>query len=206
MRDVAAQGIKARVLDDVARGTANLVRIVGATDGLQSTADEPSVWRHFANTLFNAMRGGIPDHGYVVSSDDLRAYLSKTNAPVGARHAAFLEALPASLSRDGLIERVAAVGDIDLERLAAEYLPLSFSRRHGDPSRPWNSFSIRLKDAQGQPMLNYQGNWRDIFQNWEALALSYPDFVEAMLFKFADSSTATSAPRPPRTLSSRCTD
>ncbi len=38
-------------------------------------------------------------------------------------------------------------------------------------------------------MLNYQGNWRDIFQNWEALSLSYPDFVEAMLFKFADSST-----------------
>jgi len=189
MKDVAAPGIKARVLDDVARGTANLVRIVGETDGLQATADEPSVWRHFANTLFNAMRGGIPDHGYVISRDDLRAYLSKTNSPVGARHAAFLEALPASLLRDDLIDRVAAVGDIDLERLAAEYLPLSFSRRHGDPSRPWNSFSIRLKGADGQPMLNYQGNWRDIFQNWEALALSYPDFVEAMLFKFADSST-----------------
>ena len=38
-------------------------------------------------------------------------------------------------------------------------------------------------------MLNYQGNWRDIFQNWEALALSYPDFVQSMIFKFADSST-----------------
>ena len=189
MQDLAAPGVKDRVLADVARGTANLVRIVGETDGLQSTADEPSVWRHFANTLFNAMRGGIPDHGYVVSRDDLRAYLSKTNAPVGARHAAFLEGLPSSMVRDDLIARVAAVGDIDLERLAAEYLPLSFSRRHGDPSRPWNSFSIRLKDAQGQPMLNYQGNWRDIFQNWEALSLSYPDFVEAMLFKFADSST-----------------
>ena len=93
------------------------------------------------------------------------------------------------MTRDELMERVAGVGDVDLERLAAEYLPLSFSRRHGDPSRPWNSFSIRLKDAQGNPTLNYQGNWRDIFQNWEALALSYPDFVEAMLFKFADSST-----------------
>lgn len=189
MRDVAAPGVGTRVRDDVARGTANLVRIVGETDGLQATADEPSVWRHFANTLFNAMRGGIPDEGYVVSRDDLRAYLAKTNAPVGARHEAFLDSLPATLVRDDLVARVAAVGDIDLERLAAEYLPLSFSRRHGDPSRPWNSFSIRLKDDQGRPMLNYQGNWRDIFQNWEALALSYPDFVEAMLFKFADSST-----------------
>jgi hypothetical protein len=189
MRDVATPGIKDRVLADVASGTARLVRIVGATDGLQATADEPSVWRHFANALFNAMRGGIPDHGYLVSRDDLRAYLEKTNAPVGARHEAFLEALPASLPRHDLMARVAEAGDIDLERLAAEYLPLSFSRRHGDPSRPWNSFSIRLKDDQGEPMLNYQGNWRDIFQNWEALALSYPDFVEAMLFKFADSST-----------------
>jgi hypothetical protein len=189
MRDMAAPGIKELVRADVARGTVNLVRIVGETDGLQATADEPSVWRHFANTLFNAMRGGIPDHGYVISRDDLRAYLSKTNAPVGVRQAGFLDSLPASLTRDDLMERVAGVGDVDLERLAAEYLPLSFSRRHGDPSRPWNSFSIRLKDAQGKPMLNYQGNWRDIFQNWEALALSYPDFVEAMLFKFADSST-----------------
>lgn len=189
MRDVAAPGIKQRVLADVARGTANLVRIVGETDGLQATADEPSVWRHFANTLFNDMRGGVPDHGYLVSRDDLSAYLGKTNAPVGAMHADFLKGLPSSLSRDDLMARVSEVGDVDLERLAAEYLPLSFSRRHGDPSRPWNSFSIRLKDSQGEPMLNYQGNWRDIFQNWEALALSYPDFVEAMLFKFADSST-----------------
>jgi hypothetical protein len=189
MRDVATPGIKDRVLADVASGTARLVRIVGATDGLQATADEPSVWRHFANALFNAMRGGIPDHGYLVSRDDLCAYLAKTNALIGARHAAFLDALPASLPRHDLMARVAEAGDIDLERLAAEYLPLSFSRRHGDPSRPWNSFSIRLKDDHGRPMLNYQGNWRDIFQNWEALALSYPDFVEAMLFKFADSST-----------------
>lgn len=189
MRDVATPGVKDRVLADVASGTARLVRIVGETDGLQATADEPSVWRHFANTLFNAMRGGIPDRGYLVSRDDLSAYLEKTNSPVRARHAGFLDALPASLLRDDLMERVAAVGDVDLERLAAEYLPLSFSRRHGDPSRPWNSFSIRLKDDQGRPMLNYQGNWRDIFQNWEALALSYPDFVESMIFKFADSST-----------------
>ncbi|MBC7297345.1 MAG: hypothetical protein H5T82_00370, partial [Demequina sp.] len=189
MRDVAAPGIKDRVLADIASGTARLMRIVGETDGLQATADEPSVWRHFANTLFNAMRGGIPDHGYLVSRDDLGAYLGKTNSAVRARHAALLDALPASLRREDLMKWVQAVGDVDLERLAAEYLPLSFSRRHGDPSWPWNSFSIRLKDDQGQPMLNYRGNWRDIFQNWEALALSYPDFVEAMLFKFADSST-----------------
>jgi len=39
-------------------------------------------------------------------------------------------------------------------------------------------------------LLNYQGNWRDIFQNWEALALSFPGYVESMIFKFACASTA----------------
>ena len=36
--------------------------------------------------------------------------------------------------------------DEDLVRLCTEYLPLKFSRRHGDPSRPWNKFSINTKD------------------------------------------------------------
>ena len=39
-------------------------------------------------------------------------------------------------------------------------------------------------------MLAYQGNWRDIFQNWEALAISYPDFIENMIAKFVNASTA----------------
>ena len=32
------------------------------------------------------------------------------------------------------------------KRLATEYLPIKFSRRHGDPSRPWNKFSINTRD------------------------------------------------------------
>ncbi len=68
--------------------------------------------------------------------------------------------------------------------------PLTFSRRHGDPSRPWNQFSIDIKNSNGTNKLNYQGNWRDIFQNWEALSLSYPEFIEGMLSKFLNASTA----------------
>ncbi|MDG2383374.1 MAG: hypothetical protein P8N76_17015 [Pirellulaceae bacterium] len=37
--------------------------------------------------------------------------------------------------------------------------------------------------------MNYQGNWRDIFQNWEALGLSYPEFLESVVFKFVNAST-----------------
>jgi len=71
-----------------------------------------------------------------------------------------------------------------------EYLPVSFSRRHGDPSRPWNVFSIETKNADGSKNFSYQGNWRDIFQNWEALALSFPEYVEGMICKFVNASTA----------------
>jgi hypothetical protein len=74
--------------------------------------------------------------------------------------------------------------------LCYEYLPLTFSRRHGDPSRPWNQFSIDIKDEQGNKKLNYQGNWRDIFQNWEALALSFPEYINNMITKFVNASTA----------------
>ena len=58
----------------------------------------------------------------------------------------------------------------ELVRLSYAYLPLTFSRRHGDPSRPWNRFAINIKKDDGSLRLDYEGNWRDIFQNWEALA------------------------------------
>jgi len=61
---------------------------------------------------------------------------------------------------------------------------------HGDPSRPWNKFSINTRsEVDGSKILDYQGNWRDIFQNWEALAHSYPAFMESMIHKFLNAST-----------------
>jgi hypothetical protein len=73
--------------------------------------------------------------------------------------------------------------------LCCEYLPIRFGRRHGDPIRPWNQFSINLRDRFGSPLLSYEGNWRDIFQNWEALTFSYPEFVESVIAKFVNAST-----------------
>ena len=36
---------------------------------------------------------------------------------------------------------------------------------------------------------DYQGNWRDIFQNWEALLYSFPGFIEHVVVKFLNAST-----------------
>ena len=182
--------LRFEVLEDVRRGTENLIHLVANADGLQTSEDELSTWRHFSNTLFNIMRGGIPGCGYRIPKADFQAFLAKSNAEVAASYDAFLGTLPDALPHREWLERIATCEDPDLERLAREYLPLTFSRRHGDPSRPWNTFSILVKHSDGTKIFNYQGNWRDIFQNWEALAFSFPGFLESMIFKFADSSTA----------------
>ena len=164
---------------------------MAAADGLQCTGDDLNADRHFSNALFNTMRGGIPDCGYQVARADFKKFIGKANRAVAERHAAFLDAaLPEALPHSELLAQARAQNDPHFERLAHEYLPLTFSRRHGDPSRPWNIFAIEVQDQHGERILNYQGNWRDIFQNWEALALSFPGYAESMIFKFADSSTA----------------
>ena len=47
-----------------------------------------------------------------------------------------------------------------------------------------------MKKDDGSQLLNYEGNWRDIFQNWEALSLSIPNYVESMICKFVNATTA----------------
>ena len=44
--------------------------------------------------------------------------------------------------------------------------------------------------SDGSQRLDYEGNWRDIFQNWEALAYSFPEYVEGMIFTFLSATTA----------------
>jgi len=178
------------VLDDVELGTKNLLKLTSAADGRQLTADKRRNTRHYANVLFNSMRGGIFDDNYTIKKEDFIPYMRKANTEVHARHSEVLSILPQSILLPELKKLAWESGDRDFGRLCMEYLPLMFSRRHGDPSRPWNKFSINIKnEVDGSKVLDYQGNWRDIFQNWEALAHSYPEFMENMLHKFLNAST-----------------
>ena len=182
--------LRKKVEADVALNSRELWRIVAKADGVEKSASSIGDARHFNNVLFNVMRGGTFFDNYQIDSRDLFEYVRRSNRAVASRHAPFFGKLARKTARDRMLELVREVGDPNLERLCHEYLPLSFSRRHGDPSRPWNRFSIAPRGKDGQRVRSYEGNWRDIFQNWEALATAYPCFVSGMISKFVNASTA----------------
>ncbi|MGB1912599.1 MAG: hypothetical protein ACPHK5_04225, partial [Porticoccaceae bacterium] len=175
---------------DIALGSENLARIVGISDGLQVTEDKLSANHHFANVLFNVMRGGLFVDNYAVPKADLIAFVKGFNLSLYDQFKDFFEGLDETFHYSDLIKAAAKQNDAGVQRLCFEYLPLSFSRRHGDPSRPWNKFNIKVKQEDGSQLLNFEGNWRDIFQNWEALSYSIPNYIESMICKFVNASTA----------------
>ncbi|RED48993.1 hypothetical protein [Seonamhaeicola aphaedonensis] len=182
--------LKEIVERDIQQGTKNLISLTGASDGLQITNDALTNTRHFANTLFNIMRGGIFDDNYQIEKGDFLKYISRANTQVSNTQESILNALPDTFSLKDIKQLAESNNDKDFARLCLEYLPLKFSRRHGDPSRPWNKFSINTRnEIDGSKILDYQGNWRDIFQNWEALAHAYPEFIESMIHKFLNATT-----------------
>ncbi len=185
-RGVTPEAIEA----DVDAAAQRLLQLVGGADGFQSSSDGLVAARHFSNTMFNVMRGGTFYDDYNIPRDDFLNFVETWNSPLRERFSALLDAQSGLLTLSSALSAAEGSGDPHLERLALEYLPLTFSRRHGDPSRPWNRFSIDILNADGSDKLYFQGNWRDIFQNWEALSFSYPEFIESFIAKFVNASTA----------------
>jgi hypothetical protein len=177
------------VLDNINEGRLLLNKLIAATDGQQITEEEIVTTHHRANALFNIMRGGVFADGYNVKTALLKKYISQHTKTLPATDQDWLDTLPPETTHAELVSKSAHASE-RLQRLCLEYLPLVFSRRHGDPSRPWNRFNICTKDAQGDPVVGFQGNWRDIFQNWEALAYSFPNYNQSFIYKFLNASTA----------------
>ena len=181
---------KTEIEQDIEQSSQELKNIIASADGLQVTGDELATAHHYANVLFNTMRGGIFADGYNIQKTDLHNFIKVRNTKLLTSNSEFFAGLPEEFSHSELLSKVLENGSAGLERICYQYLPLTFSRRHGDPSRPWNRFSINIKNPDGSKKLDYQGNWRDIFQNWEPLAYSYPDFIEGMICKFLNATTA----------------
>ena len=179
--------ITADLKQDIKDGQDLLNKYIADADGIQNTNDAITCIHHKANVMFNIMRGGVFVENNTIHSADFIKFITTRNTNQ-------LEAAKAICTNDTvsykeLGDNIKRTGNDQLYRLYLEYLPLSFSRRHGDPSRPWNKFSINLRDSLGNPILNYEGNWRDIFQNWEALALSYPVYTIGMISKFVNATS-----------------
>ena len=180
----------AHISADIASSSAHLRRLLKSADGLQKSGEPIADMHHLSNVLFNSMRGGLFPYEYRIPVGDLIQFISQRNRNVHARYLSILNNLGGEMSLDRVHTLVRNTNDPDFMRLLLEYIPLSFSRRHGDPSRPWNIFSIRVKNDVGEEMLSYEGNWRDIFQNWEALLYSFPAYIPHMVAKFVNATTA----------------
>lgn len=185
----SAQQIEEALANNIKAGKKELEKLVGLSDGFQISSDKLTSSRFFSNVMFNIMRGGIFEDGYSIECEDFLRYLSGRNHQLRKEAEELFSGLSTSIELRHLLEIAQNSGSGDLLRIAQEYLPLTFSRRHGDPSRPWNKFAIELTDEQGNKNRNYQGNWRDIFQNWEALLMSFPEYTESVIAKFLNAST-----------------
>ncbi|PLX13936.1 MAG: hypothetical protein C0597_10800, partial [Marinilabiliales bacterium] len=174
---------------DIDEGTENLKKKVAFADGFQLTNTDLCYARHYSNTLYNIMRGGIFANNYFIDASDYKKYLRQINKLIYEDFRLWLNDIPDKIPYTELIALAEKTNNADLIRISYEYLPLTFSRRHGDPSRPWNLFSIETRNEDGSVKYNYEGNWRDIFQNWEALSYSYPEFIEGIISKFVNATT-----------------
>jgi len=174
---------------EINQSTLNIKKLVAAADGLQVTNTGMCFARHYMNTLYNIMRGGVFVQGYDIQVADYSSFVHQSNMLLSKELHSWIENLPEIISHKTLLDLAKNANDADLLRITYEYLPLTFSRRHGDPSRPWNLFSIETTDATGNTKFSYQGNWRDIFQNWEALGYAFPEYISGFISKFANAST-----------------
>ena len=66
----------------IEKASDDLLKLVGASDGLQTSNRRLSNIRHFSNTLFNIMRGGIFDNHYNIEKLDFSDYIKRSNKKV----------------------------------------------------------------------------------------------------------------------------
>tara|TARA_S200000501_G_scaffold81790_1_gene73844 strand:+ start:74209 stop:77589 length:3381 start_codon:yes stop_codon:yes gene_type:complete len=178
-----------KIEDDVNNTHLILESAIGAADGFQISRKNINDMHHTSNVLFNILRGGVFISNYDIDLNDFHLFIKSRNKLVYHENIKEIQKLKSPLTLFDLQNLSNTVTDPSLKRLCLEYLPLILARRHGDPSRPWNHFEIKMKKEDGSQRFFYEGNWRDIFQNWEALGQSYPLFWESISSKFLNAIT-----------------
>ena len=185
----STDAMRRRVDQSLQSSTAALSRLTATADAVQVSRHRVTNAHHLANVLFNSMRGGVFADQHGVDTRELRCFINSQNREVATEFDTLLAALNPICPVEQILALAHEQKSPSLRRLCHEFLPLIFSRRHGDPSRPWNRFSIHLKHDNGDRRIHYEGNWRDIFQNWESLCVSFPAFLENVVAKFVNGTT-----------------
>lgn len=180
--------------DDMKESEDKLLAYISSADGVQTSKNEISDLHHRTNVMFNIMRGGIFLNDGKIKVEDFKKLVSTRNKKLAEKISAELDKSPFAkeefVSYEKMRDFIFATNNSQFKRAFLEYLPITFSRRHGDPSRPWNRFSIELLEKDGSEKISYEGNWRDIFQNWEALLWSYPEYAKNVCSVFLNAMSA----------------
>ncbi len=140
------------IAEAIESNASELAGLLTSADAFQCGNDLMSQIHHTANVLFNSMRGGVFINGYDIKGEHLQAHVKQANRRLYDLHETALSSLNGLLNYKECRSQIEALNDLDLLRLFLEYLPLTFSRRHGDPSRPWNKFVIKTHDSDGSPV------------------------------------------------------
>ena len=101
---------------DIDYGTERLIALIGASDGLQLTGDRRRNIRHFANTMFNVMRGGIFDENYQIDKADFMAYIDRANHKVFFKKQGLMSSWPDRFDLFYLKVAIQADDDLNFKR------------------------------------------------------------------------------------------
>jgi hypothetical protein len=121
--------VAAEIDRSIGEGSDELARIMACGDGFQTTAEESVSVHHYANVLFNVLRGGIVDDQYRVPSRDFARTIKTFNVVVYERNKQLLASLPEKLEFHELLSIIQNHNDLQLVRLCYDYLPITFGRR-----------------------------------------------------------------------------
>ncbi|MFN2260628.1 MAG: hypothetical protein ABR595_01000, partial [Psychroflexus sp.] len=86
--DLKQANLSELIQQDIELGTHKLMQLNGAADGLQRSNDNLRDIRHYSNTMFNIMRGGIFDNNYQIERWDFKAYANKANKTLATKYKA----------------------------------------------------------------------------------------------------------------------
>src|SRR5690625_6294000 len=99
-------------------------------DGFQFNSNEKISYRHFSNTLYNIMRGGIYANGYLIDKKDFTEFVTTWNRSVASHEREFLEKLPDTIHYNDLVSFSHDQNYSNFERLIFYFLKLSFNVRY----------------------------------------------------------------------------